>query len=435
MSLFLGIDFGTSGVRAAVIDRKGSEVASSQVPIAGPSFLDGRPVQDPALWRRSLDDCLDQLNKPLIQSGHSVSEIRALSVDGTSGTLLLADSQLNPVTPALMYNSSGFAEQAQAIDRVAPEDTPARGPSSALARLLYLQSLPDAAAASHAMHQADWIAAQFTSAGGTSDQNNALKTGFDPAAGCWPEGWFERVGVRMEILPEVIPAGEIIGPVHPTVCARFGFGSGTLVVAGTTDSVAAFVASGASTLGDGVSSLGTTLAIKLLSDVAVTDQRRGVYSHRIFGMWLAGGASNTGGGALLKHFTRERMIELSERIDTETPSGLDYYPLPRNGERFPVADPDLEPVVAPRPDDDALHLQGLFEGIARIERAGYDALRELGAPSVTNVRSVGGGAANPALNRIRERTLGCPTQHVGSEAAVGSAIVAKKGWCKENLQA
>ena len=239
----------------------------------------------------------------------------------------------------------------------------------------------------------------------------------------------------MEILPEVIPAGEIIGPVHPTVCARFGFDSGTLVVAGTTDSVAAFVASGASTLGDGVSSLGTTLAIKLLSDVAVTDQRRGVYSHRIFGMWLAGGASNTGGGALLKHFTRERMIELSERIDTETPSGLDYYPLPRNGERFPVADPDLEPVVAPRPDDDALHLQGLFEGIARIERAGYDALRELGAPSVTNVRSVGGGAANPALNRIRERTLGCPTQHVGSEAAVGSAIVAMKGWCKKDLQA
>jgi len=52
-------------------------------------------------------------------------------------------------------------------------------------------------------------------------------------------------------------------------------------------------------------------------------------------MWLAGGASNSGGAALLAHFTPDRMAELSPRIDPETDTGLDYYPLPAPGERFP----------------------------------------------------------------------------------------------------
>ena len=276
------------------------------------------------------------------------------------------------------------------------------------------------------MHQADWIAAKLIGFGGFSDENNALKTGYDLETGGWPEDWFGKLGMRMELLPQVRPAGRTVGTVRRQICDRFGFSPGTQVAAGTTDSIAAFMASGASAIGDGVTSVGTTLVIKLLSDVPVTDVRRGVYSHRIFGMWLAGGASNAGGGALLRHFPLERIVELSERMDPDTDSGLHYYPLPQPGERFPVSDPGMQPVVSPRPCSDALFLQGLFEGLARIERSGYDALRELGAPLVANVRSVGGGAGNPALNRIRERTLGCPVSVVSTDAAVGSALIALK---------
>ena len=426
MSLYLGLDFGTSGVRAAVIDDQRREVAAARVSLPAPDLLDGRPAQDPNLWWHSLENCLDRLSICLAGTKRNLSEVAAVSVDGTSGTLLLADSRLQPVTSALMYNSSRFRDEARAIDSVAPRNSIARGQSSALARLLYLQSLPAAKEAAFALHQADWIAARLTGKGGTSDENNALKTGYDLATGNWPEDLLEKLKVRMELLPDVLPAGQVIGTVQKSVCDQFGFGRGTLVTAGTTDSIAAFIASGASRVGEGVTSVGTTLVIKLLSDVPVSDARLGVYSHRIFETWLAGGASNAGGGALLKEFSLDRMAELSDQIDPETESGLHYYPLPERGERFPVADPDLDPVLTPRPKSDALFLQGLFEGLANIERSGYDALGALGAPDVTNVISVGGGAGNRTLMRIRERILGCAVSAASADAAIGSAVIALK---------
>lgn len=66
-------------------------------------------------------------------------------------------------------------------------------------------------------------------------------------------------------------------------------------------------------------------------------------------MGSAGGASNTGGAVLKAHFTDDQLKELSQHIDPEKPSGLDYYPLLKAGERFPINDPFLEPRLTPRP--------------------------------------------------------------------------------------
>ncbi|XLS58232.1 hypothetical protein HN51_007987 [Arachis hypogaea] len=92
-----------------------------------------------------------------------------------------------------------------------------------------------------------------------------------------------------------------------------------------------------------VTSLGLTLAIKLLSNTRIEDSRFGVYSHRLDDKWLIGGASNTGGAVLRQLFTDDQLEELSEHIDPSKTSLLDYYPLPKTGERFPVADPNLAP--------------------------------------------------------------------------------------------
>ena len=64
---------------------------------------------------------------------------------------------------------------------------------------------------------------------------------------------------------------------------------------------------------------------------------------------VAGGASNTGGTVLRQHFTNDELAELSKSIDPAAPSGLDYYPLAKPGERFPVYDPKMTPRLEPRP--------------------------------------------------------------------------------------
>ena len=388
-----------------------------------PATEDGRPIQNPDLWWQAVADCLDNQAGELDRLGFSLAQVAALSVDGTSGTLLLADAELCPVTPGFMYNSAGFNDEAAVIAKLAPPDSIALGASSALARLLFAQKLPGAEAARHAMHQADWVTAKLAGRGGHSDENNVLKLGYDLIAGGWP-GWFREAGVRLDLLPCVLAVGQTISRVGESAVKRFGFHPDTRVIAGTTDSNAAFLASGADRAGEGATSLGTTLAIKLISDRPVTSPAHGVYSHRLFGRWMAGGASNSGGGALLAFFDRAALERLQPRLRPDIDTGLDYYPLPGPGERFPVAEPEFQPRVSPRPEDDAVFLQGLLEGIARIEKQAYDALKNLGAPPVRSIRTTGGGAQNEPWTRIRKRILQCPVSSASADASYGSALVA-----------
>jgi sugar (pentulose or hexulose) kinase len=309
-----------------------------------------------------------------------------------------------------------------AIAESAPDGSAAHGATSGLAKAMQLRALKP----NRLLHQADWIASRF-SGKILSDANNALKTGYDPVNECWPE-WIGALGFNVGLLPQVLAPGEPAGTVTREAAQTFGLGAKTLVVAGTTDGCASFLATGAGQVGDAVTALGTSLTLKLLSDRPVFAPQFGVYSHKLFGMWLAGGASNSGGGALLAHVSPQEMESLTAELDPAAPTGLDYYPLSRPGERFPFADPFYAPRLEPRPPSRAQFLQGLFEGVAAIEALGYARLAELGAPRLQTLRTVGGGAKNPAWRRIRERVLGVAMREPRSdEAAYGAALIAKAG--------
>jgi sugar (pentulose or hexulose) kinase len=306
---------------------------------------------------------------------------------------------------------------------MAPADSAAHGAASPLAKLLARQDTPGAA---HLAHQADWIAARLGAPACISDGNNALKTGYDPVQRCWPE-WFRELGIRPSLLPEVVEPGTPIGTIDPELAARFGLPPAVVIAAGTTDGCASFLATGADAVGEAVTSLGSTLTLKQLSERRIFSADYGVYSHRLGDRWLAGGASNSGGAALARHFGPEALAALSSRIDPECASGLDYYPLPEPGERFPIANPHLPPRETPRPADDVHFLHGLLESVARIEALGYRRLAALGGAALVSVRTVGGGARNPAWTTIRRRMLGVDLLQARSEdAAVGVAMLALK---------
>jgi len=419
--LFLGIDFGTSGCRARVISPAGETAAWSAVPLPPPVRpAPGWSEQDPNLWWAALTAVVAGL------PGDARARVAAVAVDGTSGTLLLADERGRPTGPALLYDDARACDQAQALARVAPPDSAVNSPSSSLAKAFWLLVRPHRGTR-HLLHQADWVLGRLTGRYGTSDENNALKLGYDPVARCWP-AWLGAASLPAGLLPIVSPVGKPVGPIVPAIAAELGLPPGTLVVAGTTDSTAGAIAAGVAAPGDGVTTLGSTLVVKVLSERPVFAARYGVYSHRLGDLWLVGGASNSGGAVLRQFFADDKLAALSAGIDPARPSPLDYYPLPRPGERFPLADPALAPRLEPRPADRAAFLHGLLEGIARIEALGYRRLAELGAPFPTRVLTTGGGAGNPAWTAIRARQLGVPVTAVTDrDAAYGAALLARKG--------
>jgi hypothetical protein len=231
--------------------------------------------------------------------------------------------------------------------------------------------------------------------------------------------------VNAELLPKVRVPGAPIGPVSGETAKLLGLAPDTLIAAGTTDGVAGFLAAGASRPGHGVTSLGSTLVLKLLSGKPVFSAEHGVYSHRLGKYWLAGGASNSGGAVLLQYFQLDQIRQMTPLLDPESFTGLDYYPLADVGERFPVNDPAMPPRLEPLPSDSVIFFQGMLEGIAQIERDGYQLLAKLGAPKLTEVWTTGGGAENPAWTRLRERILKVRLHPARSGlAAYGTALLA-----------
>ncbi|MDE0210347.1 MAG: FGGY-family carbohydrate kinase, partial [Boseongicola sp.] len=405
--------------RTAVVDERG-EVLSLARSTHLPQDQDRI---DAARWWQAVEACMLLQVSALKESGRRGTEISRIAVDGTSGSMVLCDAGLRPVGRALMYDSGGFETESAQIDMHAPKSHIARGPNSALARAMRLVEEDTDGLARHLLHQADFIAARLTGRGGHSDHNNALKTGLDPATGTWPD-WIGNV-IDTALLPLAHAAGTPVSEIEPDFANRIGLASSAVVCAGTTDSIAAFLAAAPPKTGTAVTSLGSTLAIKVLSRKRIDDPEIGLYSHRLGDAWLVGGASNSGGAVLAHFFSSEDIDQLSARIDVTTPSGLDYYPLIHAGERFPVNDPNLAPRVAPRPADDAIFLQGLLEGIARIEAQCYSEIEARGGRFPDAIYSAGGGARNPAFTEIRAMTLGIvPTRAESVEAAIGAARIA-----------
>lgn len=422
MGYYLGIDFGTSGARAIAIDEQ-AEICAQ----VSDRFAQLAPSQWADHWRQMLLNLILQLPASIR------AQIAAIAINGTSSTVLLCDRAGQPVDAPLLYSDARGKSEVAVLQALfaqpqfqnAPGQANVVSATSSLVKLLWWQRQPVYAQARFLLHQADWLGWCLHGQLGISDYHNALKLGYDVTQLRYPT-WLETLQV-MPLLPQVMVPGQAIAPILPQLAIDLGLPSQCLIHAGTTDSIAAFLASGAQVPGEAVTSLGSTLVLKLLSEVFVEHTAYGIYSHRLGDLWLVGGASNTGGAVLQQFFASAELAQLSAQIPSQQESLYHYYPLTQPGERFPVNDPALLPQLAPQPNDPVAFLHGLLESMARIEARGYQLLQQLGATALLRVYTAGGGASNPAWTAIRDRQLQVPvTASHYTEAAYGSAILARR---------
>lgn len=416
--LYLGIDFGTSGCRAIVINEQKQILAKASYPL--PTGIDNQ--QQAVLWIDGLTALLSQLSTHI-----ELKQIQRLALDGTSGTVLLVTPMGAVLTAPLMYNDSSSIDQLALIQQHCPDPLHiVNSASSGLAKALKLSHPLAVNTAFRVLNQADYLSNYLTDSWGISDYHNALKMGYDLQRLEWP-AWIYNL-LPKSALPRVLEPGTVFATIRPDLAERFGFSKELQVCAGTTDANAAFISTESTQPGDAVTSLGSTIVLKILSQKAIQDLPSGIYSHKLGSYWLSGGASNAGGCVLKQFFTDQQLQQYSQQINPNQSSGLNYYPLPGIGERFPDMNPGKKPVLSPRPASDIKFLQGILEGLSRIEQQGYLKLQQLGTNPVIRVQTLGGGAANPQWEQIRSQMLGLPVSAAKhSEAAYGSALLALQG--------
>lgn len=431
--LVCGIDVGTSAVRVLICDLRGRVAATAAWDLAPVQVAGNRREQDPEDWWRAVCTALRQALAQV-----DAAAVRAVAVDATSGTILLIDRALRPLSPGIMYNDGRAAGYAQRINAVAGEFTARHGyrfkDDFALAKMLWLRDHdPAFAESAKVLHQSDFVNARLLGEVPATDWSNALKSGCDLFTASWPDFLGAALAFPLEKLPtRIVPPGTGIGTVGAAAAAATGLRPGTAVVAGASDGTASLFASGACEPGDFNTSLGSTLIIKGISEKIVHDDRGVFYCHRHpAGGWLPGGAGNVGCAAINRDFapdpaTRRQLLqELDRQVEPCLPSPTLTYPLGEaTEERFPFKKTGIGAFMDGPATTTLERYAATLQGIAFVERWCYDEIERLGA-GARRVFATGGGARSAAWCQLRADVLGKPLHlPAETETALGAAVLA-----------
>jgi len=346
-----GLDFGTSGARISIINFHKELVYSNSV-----SYL--YSFKNPNSWINSCENLLASLPTEV------KINLNKLAISGTSGTLIASNLQGEPIGEAISYDQACNENKINLESLTSGEDY-LQSPYSSLAKALKL--IDKFGTNILLRHQSDWITGWFLKDWTHGEEGNNLKLGWDLEKESWPKSYLNTSWQKC--LPQIVKSGKIIGQIDIDLAERFNLNKKLILISGTTDSNASLIAAG---LGkdDGLTVLGTTIVVKKIIDNP--RKKPGITTHRVNGDWICGGASNAGCGILSKFFSDLEIKELSRQINPSKNTSLDLLPLNSKGERFPVNNPNLEPILGPRPVSDSLYLYALFEGLAKIELKGWE---------------------------------------------------------------
>ena len=397
-----GLDFGTSGARISIINLHKNLVYSNSVPYS-------YGFKDPNSWINSCENLLFSL--PI----EVKINLNKLAISGTSGTLTASNLQGEPIGEAIPYDQA-CNEYKSLLESLTYEEDHLRTPYSSLAKALKL--IDKYGTNILLRHQSDWITGWFLKDWTYGEEGNNLKLGWDSVKESWPKSYLNTSWQKC--LPQIIKSGKIIGRVHPELAESLKLNKKLTLISGTTDSNASLLATG---LGkqDGLTVLGTTIVVKKIIDFPIKE--KGITTHRVNGNWICGGASNAGCGILSKFFTDFEIKELSRQINTSQNTSLNLLPLNSKGERFPINNSNLEPILGPRPVSDSLYLHALFEGLANIELKGWEKLHELTGSLPKKIITVGGGSKNSQWRKIRERIIKIPIVSCKKNTSFGTALL------------
>jgi len=430
--LLLGIDVGTTTVKAGLFDIRGQMVAESAQPYQTHRPAPGWVEQDPEAWWRSIEAVVDQ-----VMAGVEVASVAAIGLCSQVNTHVFVDKHLHVQRPAIVWQDQRAAKMAADLDDVIDEPTRQRiggsqvrvDASSPLARIAWCarespQMLDECR---WVLSPKDFCTARLTGVVAT-DAMTAI--GLVDQAGQYVPEVLASVPSASALLPPLAPMTSLLGP---SILGLGPLPEGIPVVVGTMDAWAARYGSGAVAAGQGMEVAGTSEVVGLVSDRCAPTP--GVVSFPpIEGRWFHAGPTQAGGDAL-RWWAHQRAVGVDDILADAHRApigagGLVFLPH-LMGERAPIWDPVARGAFVGLSTDHTRSdlARAVLEGVAFSVLHLLDALEQAADRPCVVLRASGGGAQSEFWCQMKANVAGRPVERLARRATgvLGAALLAGVG--------
>ena len=448
MKRLLGIDVGTGGTRAVLVDETGrvlSTADAEHAPMASPKI--GWAEQDPQDWWRAACAAIKEC---LAKGGVASGAVDAIGVTGQMHGLVLLDEKGDVLRPSIIWCDQRTEEQCGEITRrvgaqrlIQLVANPALT-GFTLPKMLWVREHEPAtwARARSALLPKDYVRFRLTGAKATDVADASGTLLFDVVNRKWSAEMLKIFEIKPEMLPKVFESPEIASHVSKEGAAATGLGEGIPVAAGAGDQAAGAVGMGIVAPGDVSATIGTSGVVFAATSKPVLEPEGRIHTfcHAVPGRWHVMGVTQ-GAGLSLRWFRdefgslpgqrKETYDELTREAEKAPPGsdGLLWAPY-LMGERTPHLDPNARgALVGITAQHTRAHvIRAILEGVAFSLKDTFTLFGALGVP-VKSVRLGGGGARSPLWQQIQADVYGMPVDLIAADegGAYGAGLLAGVG--------
>jgi xylulokinase len=429
--MFLGIDIGTSSVKAVLVDNEGVVAEQASAPLAASRPYPGWSEQDPADWWIATNHAVTALD------AQHRRQVRAIGLSGQMHGATLLDASDRPLRSAILWNDGRSATQCVALERAVPANREITGnlamPGLTAPKLLWVkQHEPDVFAATRlVLLPKDYVRLCMTGTKATDVSDASGTLWLDVSRRAWSDTMLAATGLVQDQMPRLHEGPEATGTLKRDVASAWGMDP-VVVAAGGGDNAAGAVGVGVIDDGDAFLSLGTSGVVFVAGRTCHPNPERAVHAfcHALPERWHQMSVMLSAASALewAAHLTgTENAGALVAKAQSRGRlDGHEIFLPYLSGERTPHNDPAARGVLFGLDhDSDAAAIgQAVLEGVAFGLADGLDALIGSGA-QVGQITVIGGGARSAWWGRVLAAALNRPLAY-RARADIGPAYGAAR---------
>jgi xylulokinase len=433
--MYLGIDLGTSSIKALLVDERQQIVAEASEPLTVSRPHPLWSEQSPSQWWQATERAMAALRNA---APKPFAATRGIGLSGQMHGATLLDAQRQVLRPAILWNDGRSGAECAELETREPQTRTITGnaamPGFTAPKLLWVRHHePETfARTAYVLLPKDWLRLELTGEMATDPSDAAGTLWLDVERRLWSGRMLEACGLTTSAMPRVVEGSRPTGTLRPDLAAAWGLSPSTIVAAGGGDNAAGAVGAGVIEPGQALLSMGTSGVVFLVTDRFSPSPARGVHAfcHAIPETWHQMSVMLSAASCLawmVKITGARDEAELLARVEADAaePSTVLFLPY-LSGERTPHNDPHARGVFfgMTHATSQAEMARAVLEGVAFAFADGMRALREAGG-TPREITVIGGGSKSPLWARIVASALG-ETLLVRERAELGPAFGAAR---------